>query len=92
MFFRDKSSGKSKKPVLQLIESVRTEKGIRQRLVVSLGTRMNIPKEIRSDQLPTTAWPVINVRKAGIPEGIHAEVYKKLGMETDRLPVTQNFA
>lgn len=49
MFFRDKSSGKSKKPVLQLIESVRTAKGVRQRLIVSLGTRMDIPKEIRSD-------------------------------------------
>jgi transposase len=49
LFFRDKSSGKSGKPVLQLIESVRTEKGVRQRLVVSLGTRIDIPKEIRVD-------------------------------------------
>ena len=46
MFFRDKSSGK---PVLQLIESVRTEKGARQRLAISLGTQMDIPKEIRVD-------------------------------------------
>lgn len=47
MFFRDKYSRNSKKPVLQLMESVRTEKGSRQRLVVSLGTHFNIPKDIR---------------------------------------------
>ena len=27
-------------------------------------------------QLPTAKGHVINVRKAGIPEGIHAEIYK----------------
>jgi|SaaInl8_200m_RNA_FD_contig_81_626405_length_1605_multi_3_in_0_out_0_2 hypothetical protein len=79
MFFKDTFSKTSKKPVLQLIESVRTEKGLSTH---NYGTI----------QLPTTAGPVINVRKAGISEEIHAEIYKKLGMETDRLPVTQNFA
>jgi hypothetical protein len=49
MFFKDTYSGKSKKPVLQLIENVRTEKGPRQRLVVSLGTYFKIPKDIRPD-------------------------------------------
>ena len=49
MYFRDTYSKKSKKPVLQLIESIRTDKGIRQRLIVSLGTNMHIAKEIRPD-------------------------------------------
>ncbi len=43
-------------------------------------------------QMPTTNGTVINVRKAGIPEGIHTEIYKKLGVEFDRLPVTKNYA
>jgi transposase len=43
-------------------------------------------------QLPTTSGTVINVRKASIPEGIQIEIYKKLGVEVDNLPVTKNFA
>jgi len=49
MFFRKTFSKKSKTPVLQLVENVRTDKGPRQRIVVSLGTQFNIPKEIRRD-------------------------------------------
>ena len=49
MFFRPKYSKNSKKPVLQLIESIRTEKGPRQRVVVSLGTHLHIPKEKQSE-------------------------------------------
>jgi hypothetical protein len=45
MFFRKTFSKKSKTPVLQLVENVRTDKGPRQRIVVSLGTQFSIPKE-----------------------------------------------
>ena len=45
MFFREAKSKNSKSPVLQLVENIRTEKGPRQRLVVSLGTYLKIPKE-----------------------------------------------
>jgi len=47
MFFREKKSRNSK-PVLQLVENIRTEKGTRQKLIVSLGTKLPIPKEKRS--------------------------------------------
>lgn len=48
MFFRDNRSKNSKLPVLQLVENVRTDRGPRQRVVVSLGTRFKIPKSQRS--------------------------------------------
>ncbi len=48
MFFRDNRSKNSKLPVLQLVENVRTDKGPRQRVVVSLGTRFKIPKSQQS--------------------------------------------
>ncbi len=43
-------------------------------------------------QLPTTNGTVVNVRKPGIPEGIHQEIYKKLHVDLSRLPTTQNLA
>ena len=43
-------------------------------------------------QLPTVKGPVINVRKAGIPEGIHIDIYKKLEVPFERLPVTKSLA
>lgn len=49
MFFREAKSKNSKSPVLQLVENIRTEKGPRQRLVVSLGTYLKIPKEKRRE-------------------------------------------
>ena len=49
MFFREAISKNSKSPVLQLVENIRTEKGPRQRLVVSLGTYLKIPKEKGSE-------------------------------------------
>ena len=49
MFFREAISKNSKSPVLQLVENIRTEKGPRQRLVVSLGTYLEIPKEKRRE-------------------------------------------
>ena len=42
--------------------------------------------------LPTTEGPVINLRKAGIPEGIHQEIYNKLGVNYSNLPVTKIIA
>ena len=47
MFFREKRSPNSKGFVLQLVENVRTEKGPRQRVIVSLGTKLDIPKADR---------------------------------------------
>jgi transposase len=47
MFFREVRPRKSSTPVLKLLESIRTETGPKARLVVSLGTRLKIPKEDR---------------------------------------------
>ncbi len=49
MFFREKTSKNSKLPILQLVENIRTDKGPRQKLIVSLGTRIKITKENRSE-------------------------------------------
>lgn len=42
--------------------------------------------------LPTTEGSVINLRKAGIPEGIHQEIYNKLGVDYSNLPVSKIIA
>lgn len=42
--------------------------------------------------LPTSKGSVINLRKAGIPENIHQEIYKKLGVNYTNLPVTKILA
>jgi len=47
MFFKETKTEKGKTPVLQLIESVRTKNGPRQKIIVSLGTDLKIPKSIR---------------------------------------------
>jgi len=46
---KDTYSKNSKSPVLQLFESVRTERGPRPRLIVSLGTKFIIPKSDRKE-------------------------------------------
>ena len=43
-------------------------------------------------QVPTVKGPVINVRKPGIPEGVHIEIYQKLGVPHENLPVTKTIA
>ena len=43
-------------------------------------------------QLPTTNGTVINIRKAGIPEAIHQEVYDKLEVDCQHPPVRRNLA
>jgi len=48
MFFRETHSKNSKKPTLQLVQNRHTKKGSRQRIVVSLGTNMHIPKDLRA--------------------------------------------
>jgi hypothetical protein len=48
MFFRETYNKNSKKPILQLIQNYRTPKGPRQRVVVSLGTKIHIPKNLRA--------------------------------------------
>jgi hypothetical protein len=47
MFFREAHSKTSKNPILQLLQNYRTPKGPRQRIVVSLGTKMDVPKDLR---------------------------------------------
>lgn len=49
MFFRKTFSKNSKSPILQLVENIRTINGVRQKLVVSLGTQLNIPKDKQKD-------------------------------------------
>ena len=49
MFFREKSSRNSTLPVLQLVENLRVKKGVSQKLIVSLGTKLRIPKENRHE-------------------------------------------
>ena len=39
--------------------------------------------------LPTVKGPVINLRKAGIPEGVHVDIYNKLKIDFDNLPITK---
>jgi hypothetical protein len=63
MFFRETSSKTSKKPILQLIQNIRTPKGPRQHVVVSLGTKMDIPK----NQRPTIAKLVEERLRGQIP-------------------------
>jgi len=45
-----------------------------------------------SIQLPVTNGTVINVRKPGMPEGIHIEIYNNLKINFESLPVKQNLA
>ena len=47
MFFREKPTPNTKGFILQLVENVRTEKGPRQQLIVSLGSKLVIPKADR---------------------------------------------
>jgi len=61
VFFRDNRSKNSKLPVLQLVENVRTDRGPRQRVVVSLGTKFKIPKSQRS-----TVARVVKERLSGM--------------------------
>lgn len=42
--------------------------------------------------LPTVDGPVINLRKAGIPESIHQQIYNKLGVNYLNLPVAKTIA
>lgn len=43
-------------------------------------------------QLPTVAGPVLNIRKPGMTEGIHQEIYNTLDVDWKRLPVKKIFA
>jgi transposase len=42
--------------------------------------------------LPTTSGAVIHVRKPGVPEAIHEEIYETLGVNYTNLPVTKTLA
>ena len=43
-------------------------------------------------QLPTVAGPVLNIRKPGMAEGIHQEIYNTLGVDWKHLPIKKIFA
>ncbi len=43
-------------------------------------------------QLPTVQGPVINIRKPGMPEGIHMDIYQKLNVDYKNLKVTKTIA
>jgi transposase len=43
-------------------------------------------------QLPMVAGPVLNIRKPGMTEGIHQDIYNKLGVDWKRLPVIKILA
>jgi len=47
MYFKETKTDTGKTSVLQLIESVRINKGPRQKIIVSLGTDLKIPKKLR---------------------------------------------
>lgn len=47
MFFREKESGNTKTPVLQLVESKRVGDSVRQQIVISLGTGFDVPESLR---------------------------------------------
>jgi hypothetical protein len=47
MFFKETRSRKSGKPVLQLVESRRIDKGPRNYVIVSLGTEFDVPSHLR---------------------------------------------
>ena len=40
-------------------------------------------------QLPTVKGPIINVRKPGIPEGVHIDIYRKLKVDYKNLVTTK---
>ncbi|MCK5538091.1 MAG: hypothetical protein KAI79_14795 [Bacteroidales bacterium] len=48
MFFRDKHSNTSKNPIIQLVENYRIGAKVRQRIIVSLGSEIVIPKKLRN--------------------------------------------
>ncbi len=43
-------------------------------------------------QLPTVQGPIINIRKPGIPEGIHMDIYQKLDVDYKNLKITKTIA
>lgn len=49
MFFREKASPTAKNPTLQLVENYRINNNVRQRVLISLGTHFDLPKELRSE-------------------------------------------
>ncbi|MCP4346873.1 MAG: transposase [Desulfobacterales bacterium] len=76
--------------LLHSIEYTLRQKGLNSRWsaikrIVSTHTYSTI-------QLPTVSGTVINVRKSGIPEGIHEEIYKKSGVNYNNLPIKKNLA
>jgi hypothetical protein len=80
MFFRETHSKTSRKPILQLIQNIRTPKGPRQHIVASLGTKITIPKKIR----PTVAQ-LVEERLKGQIRLLPGEKDPKLIDSVDRI-------
>ncbi len=71
-----------------LIQAVRTERGLRQRIVLTLG-RLSVDriywKDLATHQRSTVVWTnkkkeIWGKRISGIPEMRHLQIYKKLGV------------
>ena len=76
MFFREKHSNTSKSPVIQLVENYRVGAKVKQRIVVSLGTEVDIPKRLRKSVAQSvenlllgiqTIWIEPEIRKIAEP-------------------------
>ena len=70
--------------LLHFIEYKLRQKGIKSRW--STIRRVLRTHTYSTIQLPTINGGVINVRKAGIPEGVHVEIYKNLKVDYVNLP------
>ena len=76
--------------VLHSIEYTLRQKGVHSRWATI--KRIVSTHNYSTIQLPTTQGTVINVRKAGVPEAIHIDIYEKLGVDYKNLPIRKNLA
>ena len=76
--------------LLYSIEYTLRQKGIHSRWATI--KRIVSTHNYSTIQLPTTQGTVINVRKAGVPEAVHIDIYEKLGVDYKNLPIRKNLA
>jgi transposase len=76
--------------LLHSIEYILRQQGSRERWATI--KRLVSTHRYSTIQLPTVAGPVLNIRKPGMTEGIHQEIYNKLGVDWKCLPVRKIFA
>jgi len=76
--------------LLHSIEYTLRQKGIHSRWATI--KRIVSTHNYSTIQLPTTQGTVINVRKAGVPEAVHIDIYEKLGVDYKNLPIRKTLA